>query len=266
MPISFSTLLSSATEVDGTVTLDVPAEWMQGRSAFGGLQAALALRAMRAVVPDVPLRTVQATFVAPAPAGRLRARAHVLRRGQNATHVEARIGDGDATIAVVIGVFGAARRSAVAVIPTQPAVVEPSTEVSPIELQFDPGQFPTFVQHFSARLLRGRPPFSGSLDREQVIEVDLRDQGLTTESHVLAIADFIWPLGLSHLRSPANGSTLTWMLELIAERIDHLALSGWRVDAELVAARDGYTSQAVMVWGPNGVPVALSQQSMLVFG
>jgi hypothetical protein len=38
------------------------------------------------------------------------------------------------------------------------------------------------------------------------------------------------------------------------------------VDAELVAARDGYTSQSVMLWAPDGTPVAISRQSMLVFG
>jgi hypothetical protein len=56
------------------------------------------------------------------------------------------------------------------------------------------------------------------------------------------------------------------MLELLRDDVRELPLVGWRVDAELVAARDGYTSQSVMVWGPGGVPVALSRQSMLVFG
>ena len=94
----------------------------------------------------------------------------------------------------------------------------------------------------------------------------MQDEGRATEGHVVAIADFIPPLALSHLRTPAFGSTLTWMMELLAERVDHLPLAGWRVDSQLVAARDGYTSQSVMVWGPGGEPVATSRQSMLVFG
>ena len=40
----------------------------------------------------------------------------------------------------------------------------------------------------------------------------------------------------------------------------------WRLDAELTAAADGYISQSTMVWGPGGEPVALSRQSMVVFG
>ena len=38
--MTFSALLASAAVVDGATTLDVPPEWMQGRSVFGGLQAA----------------------------------------------------------------------------------------------------------------------------------------------------------------------------------------------------------------------------------
>jgi hypothetical protein len=83
---------------------------------------------------------------------------------------------------------------------------------------------------------------------------------------VIAIADLIPPIALSHLRKPSPGSSLTWMLEFIADDFAHLALENWRVDAELVFAGDGYTSQSAMIWGPGGIPVALSRQSMVVFG
>jgi len=262
MATPFSTLMRTARGDAGVVAVEVPADWMQGRSVFGGLQVAIALHAMRALVPETALRTVQATFVAPVAEGRVAANARVLRSGKNATHVEARIVDGAATLAIVIGVFGAARSSPVAVTPHQPRV-----EVGPtFEFRFVPGLMPSFVQHFDARWLRGMPPFTGDTACEHVLEVGMRDEGPTTEGHVVAIADFIPPLGLSHLVAPAPGSTLTWMLELLDDRTDRLPLAGWRVDAELVAARDGYTSQSVMVWGPGGEPVALSRQSMLVFG
>jgi hypothetical protein len=38
------------------------------------------------------------------------------------------------------------------------------------------------------------------------------------------------------------------------------------VDAELTAARDGYTSQAVTIYAADGTPLALSHQNMLIFG
>ena len=67
MPTPFSALLDSARPHDGGLALDVPPDWAQGRSIFGGLQAAFAVRAMRSIVdPAVPLRSLQVTFIGPA--------------------------------------------------------------------------------------------------------------------------------------------------------------------------------------------------------
>lgn len=262
MATAYSKLMQSAKVDAGHLAVEIPEDWAQGRSVFGGLQVAVALKAMRALAPDVPLRTLQTTFVAPVAAGLVRVQARVLRTGKSATHVEARIVDGADTAAIVVGVFGAARSSTVAVTPIQPRL-----EAAPsIDFRFVPGLIPSFAQHFKARWLRGLPPFTADTEREHVVEVGMLDEGPTTEGHAVAIADFIPPLGLSHLTTPAPGSTLTWMLEFLIDRVDHLPLMGWRIDAELVAARDGYTSQSVMVWGPGGEPVAISSQSMLVFG
>jgi len=125
---------------------------------------------------------------------------------------------------------------------------------------------PAFTQHFRAHWLRGDLPFSGGRQRDSVLQLSLRDDGPVDETHVLAFADFIPPIALSLFAAPTPGSSLTWMLELLRDRYDDLGLDDWRVDAELIAARDGYTNQSVMLWGPGGEPVALSRQSMVVFG
>ena len=255
-------LLAGARVEPGRASLEVTPDWLQGRTVFGGLQAALALRAMRTRVADVPLRTLQGTFLAPVPGGAMAATARVLRTGKSATHVEARLVDGDATLALLVGVFGAARASTVSVVPKMPPVESPR----PLDFGYIPGVMPAFTQHFKVRFLRGAVPYTGATQTDNVLEVSLRDSGPVTEGHVLAMADFIPPIALSHLKAPAPGSTLTWMIELLAERFDGLSLERWRVDATLAAARDGYTSQSVMVWGPNGEPLATSRQSMVVFG
>lgn len=261
-PTPWTQLFRSLRLEPGRASLDLTPDWRQGRTVFGGLQAAVALRAMRTLVPDVPLRTLQGTFLAPAPAGTLAAAATVLRAGKSATHVEARLLDGDATCALLVGVFGAARASTVGVTPRQPAVESPR----PFEFGYVPGVMPAFTQHFKVRFLRGAPPYAGATQADNVVEVSMRDTGPVTEGHVLAVADFMPPIALSYLKAPAPGSTLTWMLELLADRFDGLSLENWRVDATLSAARDGYTGQSVMVWGPAGEPLAMSRQSMVVFG
>jgi acyl-CoA thioesterase len=261
MPTSFSSLLKSARVEAGALSVEVPDDWLQGRSVFGGMQAALTLPALRTLVPRAPLRTLQVTFIEPV-AGTLEVRAQVLRKGKSATHLEARILHKGNTAASVIAVFGEARESVVRVTPVPREI----TGAPPLKLPFIPGVTPNFTQHFEARLLRGALPFTGQSVSECVYEVGMRDEAPCSEAHLIAIADYVPPVGLAHLSKPAPGSTLTWMLELLSERVEDLPLTGFRVDAELCAARDGYTSQSVKVWGPDGSLVAVSHQSMLVFG
>ncbi len=241
----------------------VTEDWLQGRSAFGGLQAALAVRAMRDLVPsDMPLRTLQVTFLAPVPAGQVTVRATCLRQGRSVIHVEASLHDGQQVLCRSLGVFGAARPSVLHYQPKQPPM--PAMPVR--ELTYVEGRMPTFTQHFRASWLAGDLPFSAGEHRESVLQLSLRDEGSADETHVLAFADFIPPIALGMFDEPVPGSSLTWMIELLRDRFDNLGMNDWRVDAQLMAARDGYTNQSVMLWGPRGEPVALSRQSMVVFG
>jgi len=256
-----SELMRNAVTGNGRFEVAVGADWMQGRSVFGGLQAAIALRAMRTLVaPDVPLRTLQFTFIEPIGEGAVSASASVLRTGKSATHVEARLGAAGAPQAVAIGVFGTSRESIVRrdVAPSAPAPVLS-------KLPYLPGILPSFLQHFDVNLLAGAAPFSGQPVDRVVYDVSLRDAGPASESHLLAFADFVPPVALSWMPRPVPGTSLTWMLELLDADFATQPLEHWRIDASLVAARDGYTSQTTTIHAPNGVAIALTRQSMLVF-
>ena len=258
----YSEVLESMKNDGGLWSATVTEDWLQGRSIFGGLQAALAVRAMRAwVPPDLPLRTLQVTFMAPVAAGHVQVLAQVLRTGKSATHVEARIVDADQTLCIAVGIFGAGRPSQISVVPRQ----SPVAATKPIVFPFIQGITPNFTQHLAVRWLEGSPPFTGNPSPKAVVEVGLRDSGPVGEAQVLAIADFIPPVALSMLKVRAFGSSMTWTIEFLLDRFDALTLQGWRVDAEVVAAGDGYTSQSSMIWGPGGEAVAVSRQNMVVF-
>lgn len=259
----FSEAMQTVTRHGDGWQATVSEDWLQGRSAFGGLQSALALRAMRELVPaDMPLRSLQTTFVAPVPGGIVGIRAQRLREGHSVIQVEASLCDGGQTLCRLVGVFGSARPSILDLQPVQ----APVTSTTARELRYVEGRMPAFTQHFRANWLRGDLPFSGGHRRDSVLQLSLRDQGEPDETHVLAFADFIPPIALSMFDALTPGSSLTWMIELLRDRYDDLGMDNWRVDADLIAARDGYTNQSVMLWGPRGEPVALSRQSMVVFG
>lgn len=257
-----SALLGRTQAADGESMLDVPDDWTQGRTLFGGMQAIVGLAAMRSLGPTAPLRSLQVTFLAPVPGGPVRARARILRSGKSATHVEARIVEGDNTLAFMVGVFGLPRASAVSLRPRQPAV----NPEKPIDAKWIPGVTPNFTRHFRARWLAGGVPWSGSDQPDNVIELAMRDEGNASESHVLAMADFIPPIALSYLKTPVAAASLTWMLEMLTEDVSSLPLEGWRMDASMTAAHNGYINQSLTLWGPGGIPVALGRQTMVVFG
>jgi len=261
-PTPYSRLLASMEASAGEARVDVPEDWLQGRTLFGGLQAAIALRAMRTLVPESPLRSLQTTFIGPVPGGPVQAKARVLRSGKNTTHVEGRIVDGDATLAMVVAIFGVGRESAVRVLPRQPHVAPGKA----FEMRYVEGQAPALTQHFKARWVVGGLPYTEATQQDNVIELGMRDEGSATEYHVVAIADFIPPIALSFLKERTAAASLNWMLELVSDNIRSLPLDGWRLDAHMPAASSGYTHQSLELWGPDGSLAALGRQTMVVFG
>jgi len=261
--MQFSQLLQTIEGSGGEAVCEVHPEWMQGRAVFGGLQAILAVHAMRGLIDaDIPLRTLQVAFVAPSTSSHIQANAILLRQGKSASQLEARLTDGHTLLAVVIGVFGKARASSLHLMPDMPAVECDE----PRPLPYVPGLSPSFTQHFNSSWLLGGMPFSGVREPHMSVALGMPDEAGSSEFHVLAMADFLPPVGLSWLQSPAPGSSMTWMLEILCNRVDGLPMDGWRVDADMVAAADGYTHQSVTLWGPEGQPIALSRQTMVVFG
>src|SRR6478672_9030199 len=165
MPTPLSVLLSQIDVREGTSRVDVPEDWLQGRTLFGGMQALVGLAAMRSLAPAAPLRSLQVTFLAPVPGGPVTARAQILRSGKSATHVQSRIVDGDKTLCTMVGVFGLPRASAIALRPAQPSAPASEARVLP----WIPGVTPNFTQHFKARWVVGAPPWAGVTESRNVI-------------------------------------------------------------------------------------------------
>ena len=247
---------------DGTLTAEVREDWMQGRSLYGGVQAALATEAMRPFSDDLPIRTLQATLCAPVAHGRLRIEARLLRAGGNTRQVEARIVDGEQVLALFVGIFGRARESAVAHDFIQPAL----DGLTGTRMPFVDGM-PPFLRQFSAELLKGHFPGSGATDTEHVYRLSLHDDAERTGlAQLLTLSDFPPPVGLSWLRRFTPGSTMTWMLNFTGRAFETQPLSGWVIDVKLDAAHDGYTQQTVTLFGPDGYAVARGTQCMVIFG
>lgn len=263
--MNYSELLARTELGPDSATQELTPDWLQGRTAFGGWQAALAVQAMRqAVGAEAPLRTLQVNFIGPVEPGRVTATAEPLRQGRSATQAEARIlSDGQLRFQSV-GIFGRARDSRLQERPEAPAPIHALDGVE--DVPYLEGISPAFTQHFRMRWADGGLPFSGARHGNAQIHVKFRDSGLDTEAHVIALADAIPPTAICMLEERTMISSMNWTLELIAPEAA-IGRDVWvRFDAELTAARDGYGWQNASLWTETGELVALSRQCVAIFG
>jgi acyl-CoA thioesterase len=261
----FRELLDGLRRDDDGWLLTLGDDWLQGRTAFGGLQAALAVRALRDLVPaELALRSLQTTFIAPVGAGELHLRAQLLRTGGSTVHAEARIVDGDQTLCLVVAVFGKSRPSALTIAPAQPEPELPADAAR--EFPYIEGVTPAFTRHFVMRWSRGGFPFQGASEPRTCIHVRHREPQTLDETHLIALADTVPSPGLSVLKKRAMASSMTWTLELFDQRTDFSSDAFWRMDTEVSVGGDGYLGQSAQLWTPDGRLSALSRQSVVVFG
>lgn len=261
---SLATLLRQAEPTADAVTLELTPDWMQGRTAFGGWQSALALKAMRQQVDAaLPLRSLQSNFIAPVPPGPVRARAELLRRGKSAAQVEARIEVCGAVAFTALGIFGEPRASAVRLAPRARHDLPPP-ELLP-DQPYLPGVSPAFLGHFDMRWARGAAPFSAAADGDACLYLRFRDQSAKDEFDLVALADAVPPSAYAMFPQPAPVSSMNWTVEVIRPPQPEDAQGWWLFDASTTAAGEGYCWESVSIWSPGGELAAMSRQCVALF-
>lgn len=262
--MQFSDILDAMRPDGSAVTVEVGADWGQGRATFGGLVAALGHHAMRAIVPaERALRSLQVSFLAPLPCGPVHIEAQILRAGRAVTLAQARVVASGAIAAVLTGAYGLARASALAIVPRGAAGVPPAAALP--DTPVPPGA-PLLLQHFALRWAQGHAPYSGADVSHSKVYVRHRDPAPLTEAHVIALIDCIPPPVLQRLTSYAPQSSLVWNMEFLGHDFAFAAEQWWRIDTETLAAADGYAHESSWIFDPNGTPFALSRQLVAVFG
>lgn len=264
--MKFSELIDAVQSHPLAVT--IPAEWGQGRASFGGLVAALQYEAMRARVPgDRPIRSLAVTFVGPVEPGvPVAFEVEVLREGKAVSQVLGRAMQNGQVMTLIQGSFGAARESTISV------QAEPAPALKPVEasqqLPFISGMMPEYLRFMDLRWALGGLPFSGTPSTAIGGYVRFRDieQGRLNEAHLLALVDTWPPALLPHLKKPAPGSSLTWTIEFV-QPLPEVGTHDWcSYKAVIEHARDGYGHTAAMLWSPSGELMAISRQTVTVFG
>ena len=256
----FASLLQKLTPDAPGFVIEATPDWLQGRTLYGGLSAALCLEATRRSLADPPpLRSAHFSFVGPA-SGALLIRPTVLRQGKSSVAVGVDL-SGDAGLAVRgMLTFGAARASALAYLDIPaPAPASPDSCVSFLR----GGGAPTFMQHFDMRQAGEHFPVSAAPVPDLLLWVrHLEASGADPMVALLALADAPPPAAMAMFDRAAPISTITWAINVLGIPPDQ----GWRLirtRGESVA--DGYASQNMTIWDASGAPLITAQQNVAVF-
>ena len=265
--MSLAQLLAAAEPLADGFRLAIPETWHQGRTAYGGLTAALALVAARQVGGDglPPLRSAQVSFVGPV-YGEVETRARVLRRGRNAVWIAAELLRANeqggeigtcATFVFMTPVENQLRLKHQAVIPGLIPVDDASVREPPA----GPARL---LQHMEVRFA---VPRGGEARPEICWWVRAKErEGLDPTLQLLLCADAPPPGVFGILPRPVPPiSSMTWLLNVLTPSLQ--TRDGWwlmRVTGD--TSEQGCSSDRTEIWNTDGDVVALGMQSVAIFG
>ena len=249
--------LAALKQVDDGWRVTVPDNWLQGRTAYGGFSAALALQAAQSSDTDLPpLRSAQISFIAPL-AGEVTIRARRLRRGRNAAFVQADV-ESEAGLGLrATFVFMGPVESRIELRQGRPpAFDKPNGETATFT-----GKAPYFTQNFD--YLDRRDDTVGPAEWLRWVRLKER-AGLDPMVELMAVADCLPPAALKLVGGPAPVSSMTWMVNLLVPQ--PATEDGWwllRANADHASA--GSSSQQMAIWNSDGAAMAEQMQSVAIF-
>ena len=251
-------ILAATTPIDGGYAGTIPTDWMQGRTSYGGLSAALALHAAQRCEPDLPpLRSAQVSFIGPL-AGDIRVTATKLRRGRTAAFIQAD----------VVSDAGLGLRATFVFMADEPSVVDfdqrPPVDRRPpapgTKLWSGPEGF--FAQNFE--FLDIKEPEIGPAELVRWGRIKVYD-GIDPMVHVLAIADGMPPAAIRLFGQQMGPiSSLTWIVNLLTPT-PSTTDGWWLLRAQSDYARNGCSSQSMAIWNADGQLIAEGMQSVAIF-
>lgn len=261
----YSELIAAiAYKSDGTAELHIPADWMQGRTTYGGLSAALCLKAAQPLALGLPVRSAQIAFIGPV-GGDVHLKASVLRKGKSAIFVCADILAPDGSVVTrATFVFGAKREVSRTISPRLPMPDVPAP--AEIPLFMPKGVGPSFIHNFEIQLAKGEPPFSGGDTGENLLWLRHADRRVeNSATALLALGDAPPPAAMSMFKSPIMISSMNWSIDILTDTFN-TEHDWWLSRSRVQTLAEGYSAQAMAMWNTAGEPVMVSRQTIAVFG
>jgi Thioesterase-like superfamily len=239
---------------DGTLQAFIGEDWLQGRTAYGGVSAAVALAAAKMEHGDLPpLRSAQIAFIGPL-SGAVVAEPVLLRRGKNSAFIGCDIVGADGVGLRALFLFMTSRTSVIEY-HDLPAPAYPLEETKLLNAD----QLPTgFLNNFDVVPWQ---QMDGTIRAWRRLK---QREALDPEVELVAIADALPPAAMSLAKEWGPISTTTWQLNLMTDT-PRTTDGWWLLEARALAAHNGASSQTMTIWNRNGEAVATATQSVALF-
>ncbi len=260
----FDQLLQNVSQ-NNNETIQFPANWCQGRTAFGGLTAAMLVQAMRHQVCDtLRLLSLQCNFIAPLIADtNFQIHTEILREGKNTIQVLAKAIQNDQVCILMHACFGKARVSDIRVDISEKMNLTPVNPKNIISHQ--PGITPEFFQHLSLSPQIGNMPFSGGKQSELTGWMKFKETPKNlSEAHIIALTDAWPPTLLQMFNKFAPASSISWSMDFV--ETPELAADEWLgYQAKCQHSKNGYGIEDGTIWSQSGKLIALTRQTVAIF-
>ncbi len=258
---TFTQLMNSLNNVnDKKRGATIPDSWLQGRTAYGGLSAALCLKAVELDYPELPpLRSAQINFLGPTN-GEVNVDTKLLRQGKSVSFISAELISTKGLATTATFCFGRARESSL----NRDLITADNIPDINDTIKFKGSETPRFLENFDSLFAKGELPFSKSEKSEQYFWARHRDPKAQGAVALLALADVPPPALFAMLAKPPKISSMTWMLNFTNSEIK-TEDGWWQIRCTTEHVREGYSSQDMTLWNKTGDLVISSRQNVAYF-
>lgn len=249
----------------GTFTFHPEERWTQGRTLFGGIVAAAALRGLRLFLDDSSLviRTVTTRFEKPVLAAPVTGRCSVSHQGKRVVSADVELLQDDVVRTRVHVIFGRQRESQIVV--DAPVATPTPAPATLEEMPYFEGIAPTFTQFVDFRWARGEFPFTAAKTSDFAGYCRWKERGPHLQEEQLALLD-AWPAPVLCLADgPIPASSITWTAHLFPLADDADANAHYWYDAKTLRAQDGYATSIAHLHDAKGRLVAWGEQLVAYF-
>jgi acyl-CoA thioesterase len=259
--MTIASLLEPITGQPGPARLAHAADWLQGRTLYGGASALVAYTMAARAFPGLPpLRAGQIAFVAPVGED-IELRAEIVRQGRNVTQVRSEILAEGRLALSAFWLFGEGRAPNavhIAGLPEDwPGPPEDNAEVTHTFA-------PTFVdKNFELRHGQRKGANRGATVRRWARLTEAHD--LDPVSKLVLMGDVMPPGAMRAMQRQGPISSINWSFNVLDP--ESLSRDGWYL-AENASqhAERGYSSERLRLWDADGRQVLDGIQCVAVFG